>query len=85
MKYVLDASTVLGWYTLGPQFTKAQQLRNDCLRRVHEALAPDSLTTDAADLLAKAERKGEVLPGRTIIHLNDLLALGIQQHPASTY
>ena len=62
MKYVLDSCVALKWVLSEPESAKAIQIRDDFRRKIHELLAPDIFLVEIAHALARAERRGLILP-----------------------
>lgn len=80
MKYVIDATIAEAWYVLNPNIMKAVRLRFDFFCGLHELLAPDVFPAEAAEMLAKAERKGLLSVGDTARHLQTLQITGVSFH-----
>src|SRR5687767_12057995 len=63
MKYVVDASVALREVLPSPLTGKAQALKDDYLKKVHELVAPDISPAEIASALTKAERQKLILVG----------------------
>lgn len=81
MKYVIDASIGFKWEVAEPYSDKAQQLRDDFRKAVHQLLAPDLFPTEIANSLLVAERRGRIFPGQGPLLLADLFTTLPQIHP----
>lgn len=68
MKYVLDISVALRWVIPSPLSAKALQLRDDYLHQLHELLAPDIFSAEAASGLTKAERQKLIAVGQAAVY-----------------
>ena len=73
MRYVLDASVAIKWELVELLADKAQLLRDDYRRGVHELLAPDIFYPELVHSLTRAERQGRISVGTAIILLADAL------------
>ncbi len=74
MKYILDSSVAVKWGLRENDSDKADALRDDFRRGVHEFLSPDFFTVEAAHALTRAERRGRILVGEARPLLLDILA-----------
>lgn len=73
MKYVLDASVALCFVIPRPHSTKALQLRDDYISRIHDLIAPDIFYGETANALTKAERQKSIAIGQaSVLHLTIL-------------
>jgi predicted nucleic acid-binding protein len=73
MKYVVDASVGFKWEVAETDSDKANRLRADYQRGIDELLAPEIFSTEVANALLMAERRGRILPGQGAVFLADLL------------
>ena len=64
MKYVLDASVAICWVIPRPLKPKADRLRDEYQRRIHELLAPAVFIDEVAGALTKAERQKDIAVGQ---------------------
>ncbi len=64
MKYVIDSSVMVKWVLTEPDSDKALRLRDDLCQSVHELLAPDIFTVEAAHALTRAERQPRIPVGQ---------------------
>jgi predicted nucleic acid-binding protein len=60
MRYVLDASIGIKWVMNEVDSAAARRVRDDFRNQIHELIAPDSFSLEAAHALAKAECRGIV-------------------------
>ena len=81
MRYALDASVALKWVLDEPDSPKARRLRDGFRRQVHELIAPDTLPVEVAHSLAKAERRGIIVPAEAPRLLAIVLSTSPQLHP----
>ena len=63
MKCVIDSSVAVKWVLPEVDSDKADALRLDFQKGVHEFLAPGVFTVEAAHALTRAERQGRVTVG----------------------
>jgi predicted nucleic acid-binding protein len=82
MKLVIDPSIAAKWYVPDADMVKALNLRFGFHQGVHELLAPDTFPADIADVLVKAEQKGNILPKEAIRHVDDLQVVSVRLHPS---
>ena len=82
MKYVVDASIGFKWLVIEPLTDKARRLRDGFRNAVHELLAPDRFSTEVANALAVAERRGRIPAGPGVLLLRDLLNTLPAIHPS---
>jgi predicted nucleic acid-binding protein len=71
----------LKWVLRESDSDKAQQLRADDERQIHELLAPDFFPIEVVHALARSERRGIITPAQGPIFLADLLAGQPRLHP----
>src|SRR5881392_3363669 len=64
MKYVLNASVAICWVIPRPLTPKADRLRNEYHRQIHELLAPAVFIDEVAGALTKAERQKDIAVGQ---------------------
>ncbi len=81
MKYVIDSSVTVKWVLPEIDSGKADALRLDFRNGVHELLAPDILSAEAAHALTRAERQGRVLVGEARKLFLDILTTPPQFFP----
>lgn len=81
MKYILDSCVALKWVLAEPDADRAIRVRDEYARGVHELLAPDVFPLEVAHTLAKAERRGIILPGEGVQKLSDVLRFLPVLHP----
>ena len=75
MKYVLDSSVAIKWRLPENQSDNALRIKDAYVARIHELLAPDVFPIEVAHALARAERKGILIPPEGADALNDILLL----------
>ncbi|MBI2806995.1 MAG: type II toxin-antitoxin system VapC family toxin [Planctomycetes bacterium] len=80
MRYVLDASVALKWVLTEPDSAKAQSLRDDFRRHLHELLVPDVFSLEVAHALTRAERRGFLKAPQAIRLLADVLSTPMPTH-----
>jgi predicted nucleic acid-binding protein len=73
MKYVLDSSVGFKWVVAEAHSDKAQALRDEFRKGLHELLAPDVFPAEVAHALTRAERQGRLTPPQAITHMTDIL------------
>jgi len=73
MKYVVDSSIAVKWALVEQGTDKARRLRDDFRQTVHELLAPDVFSVEAAHALTRAERQGRIKLSESIQLLADIL------------
>ncbi len=83
MRYVLDSCVALKWVLAEPDADKAIRVRDAFRQGLHELLSPDIFPIEVAHNLAKAERRGIILPGEGVKKLNDVFAFMPDLHPYS--
>lgn len=66
MKYILDVSVAICWVIPRPLTPKANRLRDEYQRQIHELLAPVVFIDEAAGALTKAERRKDIAIGEAI-------------------
>jgi hypothetical protein len=74
MRYVLDPSVALKWVLPEPLADRAQQLRDDFQKRIHELVAPDIFPVEIAHALTRAERQKIIPVGHAAGFLANILA-----------
>jgi len=82
MKYVLDSSVAFKWVVPEIHSDKANRLRDDFRKAVHELLAPDIFFPELAHSLTRAERQGRIPPSTAVTLLLDLLSTPPAIHSA---
>jgi predicted nucleic acid-binding protein len=82
MKYVIDASVGFKWEVVETDSDKAIRLRENYRQATDELVAPEIFTTEIANALMMAERRGRILPGQGRIYLADLLTTLPRLRPA---
>jgi predicted nucleic acid-binding protein len=82
MRFVLDSS--VGFKTLVAETDsgKAQQLYDNCLKGIHELLAPDVFSVEVAHSITRAERQARITPAQGARLLTDILNRLPQMHPS---
>jgi predicted nucleic acid-binding protein len=83
MKWVLDSSVALKWYSRDADTPKALKLRLDFHLGIHEFLAPDILPAECGHDLVQAERRSVIGPGEAELFLVDLRGVRLPLHPSS--
>jgi predicted nucleic acid-binding protein len=81
MKYVLDASVGFKWAVPEVDSDKANSIRTDFGRGVHELIAPDLFPIEVAHALTRAERQGRLSRSASATKLADVLSTCPQLHP----
>jgi predicted nucleic acid-binding protein len=81
MKYVLDSSVALKWVLTEADSPRANRLRDDFRKNVHELIAPDIFPVEVAHALARAERRKIIVPPQGTAFLTDVLSTPPQLHP----
>ena len=74
MRFVLDSSVAFKWVVPEIDSDKADVLRSDFRNGIHEFLAPEIFTVEAAHALTRAERQGRVSVGKARMLFLDILA-----------
>ncbi len=74
MRYVLDANVALKWVLSESDSAKAIEIRDGFRQGIHELLAPDIFPIEVAHSLARAERRGIILPSEAYPKLSDVFA-----------
>jgi predicted nucleic acid-binding protein len=64
VKYVIDSSVAVKWELSETDSDKADSLRNDFRKGVHEFLSLDIFMVEAAHALTRAERQRRILVGQ---------------------
>jgi predicted nucleic acid-binding protein len=77
MKYVFDVSVAICWVIPRPLTPKADRLRDEYKRKIHELLAPAVFIDEVAGALTKAERQKDIAVGQAI----PLYAKVMNSHP----
>lgn len=72
MKYVVDCSVAFMWVVPEPLSPKADRLREEFRNAVHDLHVPDLFTTEVANALVVAERRGRILPGQSTVLFADI-------------
>ncbi len=73
MTFVIAASIGFMWEVAEPLSGKAQLLRDDFLKGIHNLLAPDLFPNEIANALVVSEKRGRILPGQATFFFTDLL------------
>jgi predicted nucleic acid-binding protein len=81
MKYVLDSSVAFKWVVVEPLTDKAQNLRDEFRRGLHELIAPDVFPVEVAHSLTRAERQARISPSQASVLLAEVLLTRPQFHP----
>jgi predicted nucleic acid-binding protein len=74
MKYVIDCSVAFKWAVAETDSDKAISLRDDYRNQVHELLAPDLFSSEIANALLVAERRGRIATGQGAALLDDFFS-----------
>ena len=74
MKYILDASVAFKWVVAEALSDKAQRVRDDYRKNIHELLSPDVFPIEVAHALTRAERQGRITVPQSAILLADVLS-----------
>jgi predicted nucleic acid-binding protein len=82
MKYVIDASVGFKWEVVETDSDKSVRLRENYRERIDDLLAPEIFSTEIANALMMAERRGRIFPGQGRIFLADLLTTLPRLRPA---
>jgi predicted nucleic acid-binding protein len=82
MKYVIDASVGFKWEVVESDSDKALRLRETFRRGIDDLLAPEIFSTEIANALMMAERRGRILAGQGRLYLADLLTTLPRLRPA---
>lgn len=81
MQYVLDASVAIKWVINEPGSPEARRLRDICLPRGDELIAPEYFAVEVANVLTKAQRRGVISSGQLSLKLVDLIVNGPELFP----
>jgi predicted nucleic acid-binding protein len=81
MKYILDSNVALKWVLPEPDAAKAVEIRDEFRRGVHDLHSPDIYPIEVAHSLARAERRGIILPTEAWPKLVDVLTTPPDFHP----
>jgi predicted nucleic acid-binding protein len=81
MRYVLDVNVALKWVLAEPDSPKANKLRDDFRKSVHELLSPDVFPVEIAHALTRAERQKRIAVGDSGPLLADVLLTCPTLHP----
>src|SRR4029077_13736704 len=73
MKYVLDSSVAAKWVLKEVDSDKADALRDDFRKAVHELISPSVFTVEAAHALTRAERQKRISIGEARKLFTDIL------------
>jgi predicted nucleic acid-binding protein len=82
MKYVIDASVGFKWEVVETDSDKAIRLRENLRQGMDDLLAPEIFSTEIANALIMAERRGRILAGQGRIYIADLLTTLPRLRPA---
>jgi predicted nucleic acid-binding protein len=63
MNYVLDSSVAFKWEVVEPHSDKANRLRDDFRKGIHQLIAPEFFPFELAHALTRAERQGRIAVG----------------------
>lgn len=74
--FVLDSSVAVKWALPEPGSAKALAFRDDFLKQVHDAIAPEVFASEVAHALTKAERQKIIPVGEAATHLIDIIDAG---------
>ena len=75
MKHVVDSNVAIKWVLNEPDSPKALTIRDDFVRQIHELISPDVFPIEVAHALARAERKGILVPPQGIRALTTILQI----------
>ncbi len=81
MRYVLDSAVALKWVLPEIDSDKADRLRDDYRKAVHELLAPDVFPVEVAHALTRSERKGLIAVGQAAVLLADVMNTSPHLYP----
>jgi predicted nucleic acid-binding protein len=82
MKYVIDASVGFKREVVESDSDKAIRLREGFRQKIDDLLAPEIFSTEIANALMMAERRGRILPGQGKVYFADLLTTLPRLRPA---
>lgn len=74
--FVLDSSVAVKWALPEVGSEKALALRDEILKQVHDAIAPEVFASEVAHALTKAERQKIIPIGEAATHLIDIIDAG---------
>lgn len=77
MKYVLDASVAFKWVVSESDSDKANFLRDECHKQVHELVAPDFYPLELAHALTRSERQGRITVGQARLYWTDTMTTSL--------
>jgi predicted nucleic acid-binding protein len=73
MKYVLDSSVAFKWEVTEPFSDKANLLRDDFRKGIHQFIAPEFFPFELAHALTRAERQGRIAVGQAKLFWSDAM------------
>jgi predicted nucleic acid-binding protein len=73
VKYVIDSSVAFKWEVPEAHQDRANQLRDDFRKAIHELIAPDVFPVEVAHALTRAERQGRVTAGQAVALWADVM------------
>ncbi|HYT92617.1 MAG TPA: type II toxin-antitoxin system VapC family toxin [Gemmataceae bacterium] len=73
MKYVLDSSVAFKWEIAEPHSDKANRLRDDFQKKIHQFIAPEFFPFELAHALTRAERQGRIAVGQAKLFWTDAM------------
>lgn len=82
MKYVIDSSVAFKWVVREVDSDRADRLRDDFRKAVHELLAPDVFPVEVGHALTRAERQRRIPVGTAVPLLTDVLSTPPAFHPS---
>jgi predicted nucleic acid-binding protein len=72
MNYIVDHSVAFMWVVPEPLSPNADRLRDDFRNAIHNLHVPDLFTTEVANSLVVAERRGRILVGQSTVLFADV-------------
>src|SRR4051812_36044508 len=82
MRYVIDSSVAFKWVVREVDSDRADRLRDDFRKAVHEQLAPDVFPVEVGHALTRAERQRRIPVGTAVPQLTDVLTTLPALHPS---
>jgi predicted nucleic acid-binding protein len=74
MKYVLDSSVAFKWVVPEDDSDKANRLRDDFRKGIHQLFAPEFFPFELAHALTRAERQGRIPVGQAKLFWGDAMS-----------
>lgn len=82
MRYVIDSSVAFKWVVREVDSDRAERLRDDFRKGVHQLLAPDVFPAEVGHALTRAERQRRIPVGTAVPLLADILTTPPDFHPS---